>query len=248
MKVLSILLLTTILLAQDCRKRSSQKIDSNNVEEVMPVIQMVKNPCFGRCPIYSLTIYNDGKVVYVGQRFTQKMGTYTKQISTEEVAAYLKLFDLMDFWNMDEVYPTQLPDLAKTNMTLFKKDTSKTVTGDNFRPEALLVADKELVTLADSEEGWTLTKAHPDAGKLADDLIKNEIITKFKPDIDIPDFIESQAHLGLTIKKRVAHNLDLWLLTFDTDKINPDLMLKQLKEAPEILEAEFNKQLSPREH
>ena len=119
------------------------------------------------------------------------------------------------------------------------------MTGDNQRPEALLALDKKLVDIAMSE-GWTLIEPNEDTKPLADYIIKNEIIAKFNPDIDIPDYIRSQSEYGLDIKKRIAPKSDLWLLTFDTLKISPTDMLLRLQDAREVEVAEFNKQLDQR--
>lgn len=245
MKVLSFLFVMTIMLAQDCRNSNNS---NNDPKEVMPVIKMVKNACFGRCPVYSLTIHNDGNVVYVGNSNTPKMGTFAKQIPTEDMAALLKEFDAINFWEMDEVYPSQMQDLPKTIITLMRKDTSKSVTGDHFRPQSLMALDKKLVDIADSKEGWTLTEKHKDAKALPDYFIKDEIITKFGPNVMIEQYIKDHEKYGMAIKKKVAPNLDLWIITYDTTTMDPSLMLRYMKNSVEVAEAEFNKELSPREH
>ena len=243
-------MLLSILWAKECRHKNCDKLPEMNTEEVMPVIKMMKNPCFGRCPIYAITLYNDGKVEYVGRDNVTKMGTFTKQIPTDTIAALLHRFHAIKFWEMQDRYKSELADSPKTIITLFQKDTSKTVRGDHSRPAKLIAIEKSLVALADSEEGWTKIEDHPyEQEKLPDYVIKDEIITKFAKDIDVERFVERhKKSYGLAIKKRVAPNSDLWLLSFDTNKINPAIMLIQLKRMPEVVEAEFNKRIKPREH
>ncbi len=250
----SILIVLAIFLAQECNHKKNGDKDENHSEtpidlgEKRAIIKMSKNPCFGKCPIYNMTIFTDGQVEFKGQRFTNKLGTYSKQISTEVVKSLVKELNEMDFLNMQNNYPSKLPDLPKTNITYHPdSNTTKTVTGDNQRPEALLAFDKKLVDIAMSD-GWTLIEPNENTKPLADYIIKNEIIAKFNPDIDIPDYIRSQSEYGLDIKKRIAPNLDMWLLTYDTTKISPNDMLLRLKDSREVEEAEFNKQLTPREH
>ena len=86
MKFLSFVFLLTIMLAQDCNSRKNKKSDipEMNTSEVMPVIKMMKNPCFGKCPMYALTLYNNGDAEYVGRANVEKLGTYTKKIETEK--------------------------------------------------------------------------------------------------------------------------------------------------------------------
>ncbi len=40
--------------------------------------------CFGRCPVYFATISADGQITYKGEKFVDKIGTYTGHISTVE--------------------------------------------------------------------------------------------------------------------------------------------------------------------
>ena len=119
----SILLVLAIFLAQECNhkkegdnddKQNETTIDSS---EKRAVIKMAKNPCFGKCPIYSMTIYTNGQIEFEGQRFTNKLGTYGKSITPLLVQGLVKELNDMDFLNMENNYPSNLPDLPKTNIT-----------------------------------------------------------------------------------------------------------------------------------
>ncbi len=250
MKVYAILMVLAIFLAQDCNNRTTDTSSSDNTTidlgEKRVLIKLKKNPCFGKCPIYDMTIFTDGYVEFNGQRFTDKLGKFSKKIPEFVVAGLYKEFEAIGFMKMEENFPSKLPDLPKTRIT-FHPDakTQRTVVGDSFRPEELLALDKKLTEIAMSE-GWTLLEKKENSDELPDHFIRDQIIAKFNKDIDIPTYIESHKKYGLDIKKRVAPKLDLWLLTFDTLKINPSDMLLLLKDADEVEEAEFNKQLNNR--
>jgi Domain of unknown function (DUF6438) len=253
MKFLSLVFLLTIAMAQDCksRKNTETTIPEMNTSEVLPVIRIMKNPCFGKCPMYALTLYNNGLAEYVGRANVEKMGTFTKQIETEKVALLLQQFNAIGFWEMDAKYVSDLSDSQKTIITLMRKDSTKTVTGDHARPESLQKIEKMLVKIADSTEGWTKTKNHPSEpteGNLPSYVIKNEIIANFEKDTDVAASVATKAAEGLSIKHRIAPNLDMWLLTFDTLRTEPTMMLRIVKKLPGVKGAEFNKQLKPREH
>lgn len=246
----SILLVLFILLAIACNRghhKNNSGNDSTTTNEVTKAIEMYKGPCFGQCPIYTMSIYTDGKVEYNGQRFTDKIGVFTKKISTDRVKDLLEDLEKMKFWEMQEWYKGNLPDLAKTHITYTKGDQTKTVKGDNTRPELLKALDKKLVAIAGSDD-WTLIKKHEDKVAYPDYTIKEEIIVSFESDIDIPNFITSKKQYDLEIKKRVAPNLDMWVLTYDLDKINPTDMLNMLQTSNGVKQAEFNKRINPREH
>jgi len=252
MKVYSILLFLAIFLAQDCNNRTtntdtpSSEDTSIDLRAKRVLIKMKKNPCFGKCPIYDITIDTDGYVEFNGQRFTDKLGKFSKKIPKFVVAGLYKEFEAIGFMEMPEKYPSKLHDLPKTSLT-FHPDakTERTVVGDSFRPEELLALDKKLTEIAMSD-GWTLLEKKENSDNLPDYFIRDQIIAKFNPDIDIPTYILSHKQYGLDIKKRVAPKLDMWVLTFDTLKITPSDMLLLLKDADEVEQAEFNKQLNNR--
>ncbi|MFT4667967.1 MAG: hypothetical protein ACI8YQ_003475 [Polaribacter sp.] len=250
MKLLSFILLLTVFLAQDCNRKNKASLPEMETSEVMRVVKLTNNPCFGKCPVYSLTLYNNGKAEYVGQANVKRMGTYTKEIPTEQVADILMRLNAANFWEMEDRYISKLADTPKIIITQFRKDTSKIVRGDHVRPAALLEIEKTLAEIAENEEGWEKIKDHPtqDVNKLPSHFIKNEIIAKFEKGTDVEAAVESKKQFGISIKKRVAPNLDMYVLTFDTIRVNPGRMLSQVKKMPGVIEAQFNKQLAPREH
>lgn len=250
MKVYSILMVLAIFLAQDCNNRTTDSSSSENTlidfGEKRVLIKMSKNPCFGKCPIYNLTIYTDGYVEFNGQRFTDKLGKFSKNIPKMVVSKLYKEFEAIGFMKMDEKYISQLHDSPKTNITFHPDaETKRTVTGDSFRPKELLALEEKLVNIAMSEE-WTLLEKKKNSDNLPNSFIRDQIIAKFNKDTDIPVYIRSHEQYGLDIKKRVAPKSDLWVLTFDTLKINPSDMLLLLQDADEVEIAEFNKQLNNR--
>jgi len=254
MKIYSVFMVLVILLAQECNHHKGEKDGDHSekteervdLEKKRVFIELKKNPCFGGCPIYALKIYTDGFAEFEGKRFTNKLGKFTKQLPKSTVEELVKEFNAVGFMEMDNLYPGKVPDLPKTNIIYYPNvNTKKEVTGDDYRPENLLALDKKLVDIAMTED-WTLIEKSPHSDELPKYVIKNEIIAKFDKKIDIPDYIRSQSAYKLDIVKNLSRSQGIWLLTYDTTKISPAQMLIKLKEAPEIEEAEFNKNLSNR--
>lgn len=44
-----------------------------------------RSPCFGRCPSFNATIYNNGKAVYQGHSSVNKLGKWTGTVTTEQM-------------------------------------------------------------------------------------------------------------------------------------------------------------------
>lgn len=70
------LTLLSLLCLQACN--SSQGLGSN--DKKVKIIEMKKGPCFGRCAVFTLSIYDNGTATYEGERFTNRLGLHTKQL------------------------------------------------------------------------------------------------------------------------------------------------------------------------
>ena len=65
-------------------------------------ISMSRTACYGRCPVYTVTISADGAVAWNGKRFVAVTGKRTRKISKKAVLGLLHRFGEVDFMNIDE--------------------------------------------------------------------------------------------------------------------------------------------------
>ena len=117
-------------------------------------IAFAQTACFGTCPIYTMTISGSGLATFEGERFTDKIGSFTKQMTAKETK---NLFNqVYDFsWNdFKENYPTQVSDLPSTVFELNYKEISKRVRVTGEHPAELDVLQTILSNIAESD-GWT---------------------------------------------------------------------------------------------
>jgi hypothetical protein len=59
--------------------------------EAKPAVQTIRyttSPCFGACPVYSVTVSSDGHGVFEGVRFTAVQGRRTFRLSPRQWAAF----------------------------------------------------------------------------------------------------------------------------------------------------------------
>lgn len=84
----------------------------------VPVITLQRTSCFGTCPAYKITIYDDGKVLYEGMRDVRHEGKATSQITKSDLEALVREFEKIDYLNIDENYtddPKNCPELWTDN-------------------------------------------------------------------------------------------------------------------------------------
>jgi Domain of unknown function (DUF6438) len=70
----------------------------------LPLITLERTVCFGTCPAYKITIFDDGKVVYEGKEFVKRKGKATAQISKDELAELVREFERLDYLKLDDEY------------------------------------------------------------------------------------------------------------------------------------------------
>ena|ERR1700759_5287796 len=72
-----------------------------------PLATLERTPCFGTCPVYQVTIFRDGTVEYVGERFVKIQGRATGQLGAAELAQLRRLFERNDYLQLRDSYERQ---------------------------------------------------------------------------------------------------------------------------------------------
>lgn len=239
MRTLQFLLLIAtgfILLAATCRPLTTKDLD-----ELEPRIKMSKGPCFGSCPVYTLTIYEGGVVAYEGQRYTDKVGLYTKLMETNAYRELIKTFEDADMWSFQNAYKAQIPDMATVSITYYKEGESKTVKGKDGRPAKIEELQKILTQIADSG-GWEQQSGGGNYG-MPEGVIADELLVNLSPEVDPNVWIIQFAKQDMRIIKRLSPNSTYWLFKFNADRIPPSEMMQFVRQDPYVLSAEFNKRV-----
>ena len=104
-------------------------------------ITLERTPCFGTCPVYTVTILEDGTVNYVGQDFVEVTGEQTSQIEPEVVQQMVAAFEEAGYFEWDATFDTQTVSDLPTIITSVTRDgETHRITryaGDSSAPIAL---------------------------------------------------------------------------------------------------------------
>ena len=65
-------------------------------------ITLQRSVCFGTCPDYTLTISEDGTVVFEGRMYVKNKGTIKSQISQEKIQQIIKEFEKADYFSLND--------------------------------------------------------------------------------------------------------------------------------------------------
>jgi hypothetical protein len=83
-----------------------------------PVLIYQRTPCYGRCPVYTATIFADGRVEYDGQRYVPLLGKHTLSLPPATVAALLAEAKRIGFDKLAERYVGNTSDLPASIITV----------------------------------------------------------------------------------------------------------------------------------
>ena len=66
------------------------------------VITLHRSACFGSCPVYNLTIYGNGTVIYEGRAYVNVTGVQRSTISEATVRQLLSAFRTIEYFSLNE--------------------------------------------------------------------------------------------------------------------------------------------------
>jgi hypothetical protein len=124
-----------------------------------PVITLRRTSCFGTCPVYSLEIFEDGFIRYVGTQFVQVRGERRAVIPRDAVDDLVSHFLQLDYFALQDSYETytapdgsvwHVTDLPTTYSSLHVGKRKKSVTDYAFAPKALAEIELEVDRVANT--------------------------------------------------------------------------------------------------
>jgi Domain of unknown function (DUF6438) len=152
MKMYSVLVI--VLLSLPHLSVPQNPAGSSQTTDLRPVlIRMERTQCYGPCPIYSVVITGDGKVIYEGKKFVKVKGQRVLRIKPEKVRALVEAFFQIDYFSLRESYDyleqgngirTMVTDLPTTITSIQVAGRSKTVSNYLGAPAALGALEKKI--------------------------------------------------------------------------------------------------------
>src|SRR3954470_22972575 len=82
------------------------------------VIKMERTACYGRCPVYGVSIDARGNVTYDGTSFVRVVGRQTDRIPISKGAALVQTVDRIRFFELENKYRQLITDLPTTFVTV----------------------------------------------------------------------------------------------------------------------------------
>lgn len=151
MKTITILvaLVAIVFIAWSCKEKGT----SNYRYKAESVIEMRTTPCYGRCPVYSVSIDGLGMANYEGKRFVDREGKHKKQFNAQETNDIFKTFEELDLWKYKDEYVGDVTDLPTTYLTFTHNGKTKKIRMYYDVPAELRALAKQVEEMTKTE-GW----------------------------------------------------------------------------------------------
>lgn len=120
------------------------------------VITLERTACFGKCPVYKLTVYGSGAVIYEGKDFVRTTGKAEKTISQEQIQQLVSEFEKANYYALNDSYIkvmiTDLPYVTTSISTDGKTKNIKHYCGDTSAPEQLTKLENKIDEIVRSDQ------------------------------------------------------------------------------------------------
>lgn len=127
-------------------------------EDTNTSVSLQRGICFGTCPVYSLTIFANGSVVYEGKEFVKELGIRNGTLNTSTVDELFNMIESSGFFDLADSYSAyDITDMPSATITLITGGKVKRVEhyhGDMTTPPILTDLENAIDQAADVTR-WT---------------------------------------------------------------------------------------------
>ena len=127
----------------------------NLLETSEPFLVMKRTACYGTCPQYKISIYNDGLIMYNGTLFVDRIGCFSSMISMNQVDSIKSLLNDIDFFSLNEEYLSPITDVPSVILELNIDGKSHTVVDRIEGPNQLKKCYILIDNITESVSNWS---------------------------------------------------------------------------------------------
>ncbi len=120
------------------------------------LITYSKTSCRGKCPVFTMTIYSNGRILFVGKENVLNIGKFEKQLSSSELDELIQSFNNSDFFKFSDKYTSHATDLPTIYISYSNGDKFKKIKDYFGAPEELKQLEKLLDKIVDTKDWKTM--------------------------------------------------------------------------------------------
>ncbi len=245
------------LLAFSCKSKEKiqaapsiikKELTEQEVRSLPKIVAYSKSPCYGHCPSFKMTVYQDGWTIFEGKRYTIVEDTVLIQLTPTQLATLMEQCETADIWTAEKSYGMRIQDLPTTTLHLYEAEKDKKIRWRTRQPERLKTLDRQMMQFI-IDQGWVAPRKKSDKRKrevVPDVIIDNELIVQLDETIGATAWALQYKEYGMQLKKPISKLANMYLFIFDTSTLDSKKMLALMKEDEKVKRVEFNKRMQQR--
>ncbi|MFT6501972.1 MAG: hypothetical protein ACJASQ_002097 [Crocinitomicaceae bacterium] len=123
---------------------------------------IVRTPCYGNCPTYDMTIYENGFVELNGIRGVDLIGKYTSKLTVDQVQNFRIRANRVGFMDMEDKYDGMVTDLPSATTTIVLNGIKKSVYRRYDFPRSILQFEELFDALLKSQKWEAVENSEQD--------------------------------------------------------------------------------------
>ena len=152
------LILTVLAVMPAAAQSATPEVTPETTPDGQVAITLERTACFGTCPVYTVTIYTDGTVVYNGTQFVDVKGEQTSSIDPATVKQLIAGFEAAGYFEWNDSYTDMnVTDQPYITTSVTRNGVTKQIeryAGDDSAPLALPYLEN-WIDLAANTNPWT---------------------------------------------------------------------------------------------
>ena len=150
---LSVLLLLVCTLGSCKNHKKVAERNTKNVIQVMPkqIFTLELTPCYGTCPSYKVTIFDNDSLAYEGMKYVAKEGKVSKQLPKGTVNQLVEKFRGANFFKFNNQYTASMTDFPTTYISFTDNGITKKIMDYYKAPESLRQLEMLIINLVNDE-------------------------------------------------------------------------------------------------
>jgi len=240
MKQQGIAVLLLLLLSSACSIITKYQLQSIQLDKLEKLVELSKGPCYGKCPVYALTVYTNGIVAYEGKQFTNREGVFVTKLSDAELRTLKSDLQAAKLNTFLDGYRSKVPDLQTVTITYYSTDYTKTIVGKDSRPEPVMKIQSSLEAL-EQLPNWQPLESSTAVNPSDNIGAINQIRVQLKPDTDANAWIRKYGQQQMKLVKGLDIPNNLWLVEFNVDRNDAREMLALVQSDNQVVNAELSR-------
>jgi hypothetical protein len=117
---------------------TTASIDTQTITAPSALATIERTSCFGSCPIYKVTVMDNGELIFVGKRFVERIGTYTTLLTEDDLKAIRQMAEDVGYFKLQDAYPTLVADFPKCITSVNTDGKKKSILNGENAPRDLI--------------------------------------------------------------------------------------------------------------